>query len=118
MKVTKENKKQARQFLFPDMPEPVEPAEASPLEQLAEFRLLSEHHGGLFRPTDAAALLGIAYVTVKSYVALGSLESVEIFGSKWVSGNAIEARILKPRRSGRPPGKSKIHAAHRGGNHR
>jgi hypothetical protein len=93
-----------REYLFDEkeMPKAVEPENLPPLEQIQQFRQAFVHFGGLFRPTDAACLLGIAYSTVVSYMATGTLESIEFFGVRWVTGNAVEHRIKKPRQRGRP----------------
>lgn len=108
VKVTPENKDRIRKALFGDreylfdMPTPANPPGLSALEKIQVFRSLADSHGGLFRFPDAAEILGLSYSTIKSYTATGVLESVEFFGTRWVTGNALEKRLKSPRKSGRP----------------
>lgn len=91
-----------REYLFEDMPEPEGEPQLSPMEQLAEFRAISEELGGLVRPVDAAELLGISYSTVRSYILTGSLEAVPYFGAEWISGRSIAGRLVRKPKPGRP----------------
>jgi hypothetical protein len=99
-----------REYLFDEkeMPRAIEPEKLSPLEHLQAFRHSFIEHGGLIRPTDAADLLGIAYSTVATYMATGTLQTVEFFGVRWITGNAVENRIKKPGKIGRPSTRASV----------
>jgi hypothetical protein len=110
-KITPENKDAMRtalfgdreKFLFADMPEPVEPAPVDPRELMAAFRAAFQNYGGLFRPTDAAVILGLNYNTIVSHMNSGSAEFVEAFGAAWITGRWLDHRLANPAKPGRPP---------------
>lgn len=91
-------------FLFPDMPKPTEAARPNYLVHMHSFVRVSREEGGLFRPVDAAKILGIAYGTLAGYMdqATPPVDVYYYFGVRWVSGNSIEVRINKIKLRGRP----------------
>nr|CRY97846.1 hypothetical protein [uncultured prokaryote] len=91
-------------FLFPDMPKPIKPVRENALVTKRAFLAASIDHGGMFRPVDAAKVLGIAYGTLAGYMdqANPPVDVFEFFGVRWVSGDSIDARINKVKLRGRP----------------
>lgn len=77
------------------------------LKQFIAFRDLSDYHEGLFRQIDAARILGISGGAMRTYVARGKVDTVDLFGQVWVSGLWIRRRLENPPATGRPAHKTK-----------
>lgn len=73
---------------------------------LAEYERLTQEHGPLVPSSTVAEQLGITRQGVLDLIERKRLQTVTIFGRRWIVGRSVLAYLEEgPRKGGRPPKK-------------